>query len=170
MAKNINSKGIKKLIYTFCLISSICFAQESSFDKMIDSTLQKTVPFINASELAKNYTHYTILDTRELKEYETSHLKGATHVGYNKFKYHNLKKIIATEKPIVVYCTVGYRSEKIGEKLLKKGHTVYNLYGGILQWKNNNNTVINSANTITNKVHCFDITWGKWLVNGEKKH
>jgi len=135
---------------------------------MIDSTLQKTVPFINTSDLAKNYTDYTILDTRELKEYNTSHLKSARHIGYNTFKYRDLKKTLAPKKTIVVYCTIGYRSEKIGEKLLKKGYTVYNLYGGILQWKNDNNTVIDNSNTITNKVHCFDVTWSKWLINGEK--
>ena len=135
---------------------------------MIDSTLQKTVPFISSIDLKENYTDYIILDTRELEEYETSHLENATHIGYNTFKYRNLRKVISTIKPIVVYCTIGYRSEKIGEKLLKKGYTVYNLYGGILQWKNVNNTVLDNTNTITNKVHCFDSTWSKWLVNGDK--
>ena len=35
-------------------------------------------------------------------------------------------------KPIVVYCTTGFRSEEAYKKLKKIGYTnVYNLYGGL---------------------------------------
>jgi len=137
---------------------------------MIDSTLQKTVPFISAIELTSNYSNYTILDTRELNEYNTSHLDSAIHVGFTKFKIRETIKVISFEKPIVTYCTIGYRSEKIGEKLLKKGYTVYNLYGGIFEWKNNDNTVVNNSNIRTNKIHCFNENWSKWLLKGEKTY
>ena len=44
---------------------------------------------------------------------------------------------IARESTIVVYCSVGYRSEKIAEELDKLGFTnVSNLYGGIFEWIN----------------------------------
>tara|TARA_B100000768_G_C11171243_1_gene328804 strand:+ start:178 stop:360 length:183 start_codon:yes stop_codon:yes gene_type:complete len=43
---------------------------------------------------------------------------------------------------IIVYCTIGYRSEKISEELKLKGYKyVYNLYGGIIQWVNKGNKV-----------------------------
>lgn len=135
---------------------------------MIDSTLQKTIPFISISELKENYNNYTILDTRELNEYNISHLEDAIHVGYSQFRIRKKLKVIATEKPIVVYCSIGYRSEKIGEKILQKGYTVYNLYGGIFDWKNNDHKVIDSTNTVTNRVHCFNENWGKWLLKGDK--
>jgi len=135
---------------------------------MIDTTLQKTVPFISISELKENYNNYTILDTRELNEYNISHLENAIHVGYSQFRIRKTTKIIVTEKPIVVYCSIGYRSEKIGEKLLRKGYTVYNLYGGIFDWKNNDHKVIDSTNIVTNRVHCFNTDWSKWLLKGDK--
>jgi len=135
---------------------------------MIDSTLQKTVPFINISELKVNYNNYTILDTRELNEYNVSHLKNAIHVGYNNFKIKNTIKTTSRDKPIIVYCSIGYRSEKVGEKLLKKGYTVYNLYGGIFNWNNKGNTVVNNSGVTTNRVHCFNKDWSKWLIKGEK--
>ena len=54
--------------------------------------------------------------------------------------------IIRTRKktPTIVYCTIGARSETIGEKLKKNGFTnVYNLYGGIFEWKNADFKVLN---------------------------
>jgi hypothetical protein len=68
-----------------------------------------------------------------------------------------------------VYCSVGYRSERIGEKLLKLGYTdVVNLYGGIFEWKNQGLDVYNSSNYPTDSVHTYNKSWGKWLVKGIK--
>lgn len=135
---------------------------------MIGNTLQKTVPFISSTDLKNNYNKYTILDSRELKEFKVSHLENSIWVGYDDFNIHNTIKKIKVDKPIVVYCSIGYRSEKIGEKLLHKGYTVYNLYGGIFDWKNKKNTVVNDSETNTNKVHCYNKEWSKWLFIGDK--
>jgi len=159
---------MKVIIYILLFFSTICIGQESSFDKMIDNTLQKTVPFISSTDLKNNYNEYTILDSREFKEYKVSHLENSIWVGYNDFNIHNTSKKIKTNKPIVIYCSVGYRSEKIGEKLLKKGYVVYNLYGGIFDWKNNDYSIINSDTEVTEKVHCYNKEWSKWLTNGDK--
>lgn len=159
---------IKKLVYIILFCSAICHGQTTEFDAMIDSTLQKTVPFITSDNLLENYENYTILDSREINEYNISHLKKAIHVGYDNFNMNTTSKKLSLNTPIVVYCSVGYRSEKIAEKLIKKGYKVYNLYGGIFDWKNKKNTVINTSNIETNKVHCYNEEWSKWLVNGEK--
>lgn len=135
---------------------------------MIDDTLQKTVPFISSTDLKNNYNEYTILDSREWEEYKVSHLENSIWVGYDDFNIHNTIKKIKPNKPIVVYCSIGYRSEKIGEKLLKKGYTVYNMYGGIFDWKNNDNLIVDDSETSTNQVHCFNKEWSKWLENGVK--
>jgi len=137
---------------------------------MIDDTLQKTVPFINSIELKANYKEYTILDTRELNEHNTSHLENSIWIGYDDFNLYNTIKKITSNKPIVLYCSIGYRSEKIGEKLLKKGYTVYNLYGGIFEWKNNDNLIVDDSGISTNQVHCFNQEWSKWLLKGEKTY
>ncbi len=135
---------------------------------MIDNTLDKTVPFINAKELSENLQNFTILDIRELNEYNVSHLKNAIHVGYSNFDINKIETIINHKKTIVVYCSVGYRSEKIGEKLIEKGYSVYNLYGGIFNWVNENFAIIDKNALSTKKVHCFNEKWSEWLVKGEK--
>ena len=135
---------------------------------MIDSTLQKTVPFVTSNNLLRNYNDYIILDAREATEYNVSHLKNAIHIGYTHFNIRKTSKELPLDKPILVYCSIGYRSEKIAERLQRKGFEVYNLYGGIFEWKNNKNAIIDSSGVETNKVHCYNIQWGKWLINGEK--
>lgn len=158
----------QQLLYIALCLSFICFGQESAFDIMIHNTLQKTIPFISVDKLEKNYNNYTILDAREINEFQISHLKNAVHVGYNNFDSDTISKRISKDKPVVVYCSIGYRSEKIAEQLKLKGYIVYNLYGGIFQWKNKHNIVIDTSNIETNKVHCYNKKWSKWLINGEK--
>ncbi len=146
----------------------VCFGQKTSFDKLIDRTIQNTVPLISSFELASNYEHYLVLDTREFKEYKTSHLKNAVHVGYTNFDLEAILNIIDNNKPIVVYCTIGYRSEKIAEKLTQKGLAVHNLRGGIIKWKNDGLVVVNDEDLPTEFVHCYNKEWSKWLLKGTK--
>ena len=78
-------------------------------------------------------------------------------------------KGVDKETTIVVYCSVGYRSEKVGERLKKAGFKkVLNLYGGIFDWVNKGFPVYDNSGNQTKKVHAYDKSWGKWLTKGEK--
>lgn len=67
-----------------------------------------------------------------------------------------------------MYCSIGYRSEKIAKKLLENGYdNVSNLYGGIFEWANQGNKVYNDYGETT-KVHAFSRLWSVWLNKGEK--
>ena len=64
---------------------------------------------------------------------------------------------------------MGYRSERIGEKLQKMGFTnVKNLYGGIFDWKNQDFEVVGMDNLATDSVHTYNKSWSKWLYKGIK--
>ncbi|RLJ61559.1 rhodanese-related sulfurtransferase [Lacinutrix venerupis] len=158
----------------FTLILIALFSVELSAQKTIDDLLKQYndngVPYISVEELAMPKTNAIIFDTREPKEYEVSHLKNAVCVGYDNFDLASIeKKHPNKSEKIVVYCSLGIRSETIGEKLKKAGYTnVYNLYGGIFEWKNKDFTVIDSQNNETENVHTFSKTWSKWLKKGKK--
>lgn len=142
-----------------------------SFDDLKNNIISKTIPLISVEELKKveqTKTPLLILDAREKKEYNTSHIKEAKHVGYDNFKISELKGV-NKETTIVVYCSVGYRSEKIGEKLKKSGFKkVLNLQGGIFDWVNSGYSVYDSFGSKTKKIHAYSESWGKWLIKGEK--
>ncbi|WP_408034045.1 rhodanese-like domain-containing protein [Tenacibaculum sp. 1_MG-2023] len=138
----------------------------------------ESVPYISISELQKEMPFDSaqgngiiILDAREPKEFEVSHIKNAMCVGYDFFNLENTLKKLPKNKntKIVVYCSLGIRSEDIAEKLQKENYTnVFNLYGGIFEWKNKGNTIVNPQNNPTEKVHAFNKEWSKWLHKGEK--
>lgn len=129
----------------------------------------ESVPYVYVNEL-KSIDNFKILDTRKKEEYDVSHLKNAIWVGYKSFEQNLVtKKIPNKNTAIIVYCSIGVRSEDIGEKLQKAGYTnVKNLYGGIFEWKNQGNTVYNNNTTETDSVHTFNKHWGKLLKHGIK--
>jgi rhodanese-related sulfurtransferase len=145
------------------------FAQKS-IDKLLKEYNDNSVPYITVQELAMPKTDAIILDSRELNEYKTSHLKNAIHVGYDNFNIDSLqKKIPNKDSRIVVYCSVGIRSESIADSLKLAGYSqVENLFGGIFEWKNHNFPVYNIEEKETDSVHTFSKTWSKWLKKGVK--
>jgi len=157
------------LIVTLLLISSFGFAQKS-ISKLLKKHNTESVPYISVQELAMPNAETIILDSRELKEYEVSHIKNAIPVGYDHFNIKTVEEQVTDKsKTIVVYCSVGIRSENIGEKLKDAGYTnVYNLFGGIFEWKNNDFTVYDTNDEPTENVHTFSKEWSKWLTKGKK--
>lgn len=146
-----------------------CMSQKD-FDKKINSLLSHSVPLVHENELNENFENgeFVLLDTRSAEEYKISHLEGARFVDYDDFT-SDMVKDIDKNKPVVLYCSVGYRSEKIGEKLQELGYTkVYNLYGGIFDWKNRDNTVVNTNNAETDSIHTYNKNWSQWLKKGVK--
>ena len=156
------------LIILYIFLGLNVFAQKT-IPEVLKKFNKNSVPYIYTSEL-KLKKNILILDTREINEFEVSHLKNAKYVGYTTF---DSKKIMQNYKnqndTIVVYCSIGIRSEKIGEKLLKLGYkNVYNLYGGIFEWKNKGEQVIDFTQKPTENVHAFSKEWSKYLLKGNK--
>lgn len=162
-----------KLLLTYILIllfNITAFSQNTAIDKLLKKFNSNTIPYINTDTLTNITNRYTILDTREKNEFNTSHLKNAKYIGYNNFSINTLKQITQNKKDtIIVYCSIGVRSEDIGERIKKAGYiNVYNLYGGIFEWKNKGFLVIDSTKNRTENVHVFSKKWGKYLTNGVK--
>lgn len=158
----------------FMLFNSVFMSAQSpkdqkAFNKMVDGLISSTVPVISVEDLdQQGLESYSVLDAREWNEFQTSHLEGATWVGYNNLQNRVLASL-PKDKPVVVYCSVGYRSEKIGEKLEEMGFSnVVNLYGGIFDWVNNGKPIVNAQGESTEQVHAYNKKWGRWLNKGEK--
>jgi rhodanese-related sulfurtransferase len=161
----------KTVYLLFIFIGTVTYSQKT-LDEILNKYNKNEVPYISVTELCKLQTkgNVVILDSREKNEYNVSHLNSAIFVGYNFFSVENILKLYPNKNtPMVVYCTVGIRSEITSNKLIKTGYTnVYNLYGGIFEWKNKNFKVYNSEETETENVHTFNKEWSKWLLKGVK--
>lgn len=138
-----------------------------SFNTLLKMLLKHDVKEITVPEaVAKKNVLFA--DAREKKEFDVSHINNALFAGYDDFKLSRLNNI-PKDREIIVYCSIGKRSEKITEKLMEAGYTnVSNLYGGIFEWVNRGNSVVDLNNRNTNKVHAYGRFWGQWLEKGEK--
>ncbi len=125
------------------------------------------LPYIEVKELQDKHHQVILLDARSWEEYSVSHLKKAVWVGYESFRINRVKDL-PREATIVVYCSVGYRSDLLGETLKQAGFSnIYNLYGGIFAWVNQGLPVY-AQGIPTQKIHPYSPVWGFWLLRGEK--
>lgn len=153
-----------------CLLFSIAMMAQKPVDALLEQYNRHSVPYISVDELRMFQMNdtVTILDAREPEEFKISHIKSAINVGFNDFTLEE-KQLQKLDKniPVIVYCSVGIRSEKIAEKLKNAGFvSVKNLYGGIFEWKNKGYPVIDSKGKQTENVHAFSKHWSKYLTAG----
>ncbi len=160
-------RNIISLVFLLAVSSALA---QTAYDRKLDGLYKETVPLIRAQNLEdkRKSQKILLLDTRSPEEYGVSHIEGAKFIEYdrlNSSSFDGLDK----ETTIVVYCTVGYRSERVGEKLQKEGfQEVYNLYGGVLQWANEGRPVVNDKGVRTDSVHTYSRHWSHWLQKGIK--
>lgn len=165
-----------KFILTLVLLSTTMLTMTESLNAQVSNTaynlllkgmLKHSVPEINVEDAAA-LDNIILLDARSPKEYAVSHIKGAMFVDYEGFEMDALKNIDKNDT-IVIYCSVGYRSEKVAEKMWEAGYkNVHNLYGGIFEWVNQDFPVVDANAEKTVFVHAYSKLWGVWLQKGEK--
>lgn len=126
-----------------------------------------SVPAVSTTTLAgwlqKETVQLLLIDVRAEEEYAISHLPHA----------HRAKTVAEAERliqrinpvgqtPVVLYCSVGYRSARLGKALQAAGYDVANLEGSIFQWANEGRQMV-SENGPTQQVHPYSQVWG-WLL------
>jgi len=156
-------------IMLLSFLQSFVACGQQTYDQKLQSLYKNTVSLVQPLEVKEklNNEDVVILDTRSAKEYSVSHLPKAKFIDYDRFDISQVEDI-PKDKEIIVYCSVGYRSEKVGEKLKEAGfQNVSNIYGGIFQWKNEELDVVNQEGEITDSVHTYNKRWSKWLEEGK---
>ena len=114
------------------------------------------------AELLVQDADVVLLDARSEEEFATSHLQGATRAtsvraARKALKAHGGKPIV------VVYCSVGYRSSRLAQRLRAQGvEDVFNLEGSLFKWANEGRPVYRSSEQVQ-PVHPFDADWGALL-------
>ncbi len=106
-----------------------------------------------------------LIDVRSRREFEDSQLLGAQNA-------ETLSAALALlegqskSTPIVVYCSVGYRSGAIAEGLIQRGYLqTRNLEGSLFEWANNG-LPLHQGTRPASKVHPYNASWGR-LLNRE---
>ncbi len=118
------------------------------------------VRFISTAQLADwlsdtNRKAPVLLDVRTEDEFNVSHLPNAVR--------EVRPEAIASGRPVVAYCSIGWRSAESVRRLVQDGHTnVFNLEGSIFVWASEGRPLEGHGQSV-HKVHPYDSKWGKLL-------
>lgn len=131
------------------------------FDEMCATAIKGTVPFLLPEALSREIddgSDILIVDVREGKEFDVSHLPGAEtgFVYRGELKNKKLKEI-PKDAQIRLVGSIGIRSELVGEKLLEAGYrNAKNLYGGIFSWANQGYPMVDEDGNPTTFLHGYN--------------
>ena len=85
----------------------------------------------------------TILDVRSQNEWSSGHIEGSINISVNNLMSNKNK--IPVDKPIVVICRSGSRSNLAAMMLDKLGkHSIYNVPAGVSGWKRSSFPLVTS--------------------------
>ncbi len=123
------------------------------------------VPKMHWTELSRRQGEITVVDVREPEEYEVSHLAGCLHIPFKQVKADpGVLQQVPKDKPVVTYCTIGFRSGVVASKLIEAGYTdVYNLGGSLINWFNVGGTVVKEGEEV-HRIHPFNDEWGQYIT------
>ena len=144
-------------------------AQPKPLQQLLNTYNSETIHYVSVTQARMWHLQdkAIFIDARELDEFQTSHIPQAIPIGFSKFKKNTYQLPPEKNQLLIVYCTLGIRSETIAEKIKKLGYTkVYNLYGGIVGWKNKSYPILNQEKAPTEKVHTRSKYWSQWLKKG----
>lgn len=155
-----------------CLLAvQTCWSQSLSWQAVhrLIETKYPDVPTLTTGSLATQLDDSTgrrplLLDARAPEEYAVSHLRGARRVNPSAEAYPALDTV-SRDTPIVVYCSVGYRSAGVAKRLRQQGFSdVVNLAGSIFKWANEGRPVYRHGERAS-AVHPYDAAWGRLLAD-----
>ncbi len=150
-------------------VSSFFFGLFGVNWKSVDEKIEREFPSVETISTNELLGHYgesvsslpIIIDVREPEEFGISHLQSALNLETG----DSISKLLADNglskaAPIIVYCSVGYRSAAVAHQLQQMGFTqVRNLKHSIFEWANKGYPMINTTGE-TDKVHPFNRAWG----------
>jgi len=98
---------------------------------------------ISANSLNEDFI---IIDVRTSGEYVTGHIENAINIDYYGNDFADNIRELDKEKKYMVYCHSGGRSEGAFNQMNASGFSeVYNMLGGITQWKNQGYPVVTGS-------------------------
>jgi rhodanese-related sulfurtransferase len=146
---------------------------ESGFRLYLDRIYGNDFPdvdLVEPSQLARELERTgppILLDTRSAEEFAVSHIRGALLIDPAAFTDDDVAGLDRA-RPIVVYCSVGYRSGRIARTLKTLGFVnVRNLYGGIFLWYDQGRPVYR-GDRVVQQIHPYNTAWGLFVTRDGK--
>ena len=122
---------------TLLFLATLTFiaACSSSSNNVYGQVINKKVEKAEFAKLMKK-SGVQLIDVRTSREFSNGFIAGAKNIDYNGDSFEKQIKKLDKNKPVLVYCAAGGRSENAAELLKEWGFKeVYDLIGGYNSWK-----------------------------------
>ena len=122
---------------TLLFLATLTFiaACSSSSNNVYGQVINKKVEKAEFTKLMKK-SGVQLIDVRTSREFSNGFIAGAKNIDYNGDSFEKQIKKLDKNKPVLVYCAAGGRSENAAELLKEWGFKeVYDLIGGYNGWK-----------------------------------
>ena len=161
------------MVYLMILLAVFTTVASAGDANLRDETIRRvrrkypTVTQWSAAEAARRLARPPesaplLLDVRTREEFSVSHLPGASHVA-PEAPAETVLAGVPINRTILLYCSVGYRSSALAERLRRAGHpAVANLEGGIFQWASEGRPLMNETGSAF-LVHGYSTAWALLL-------
>ncbi len=159
---------LRKSLFVFALLGAMLFplsyGQPLSW-RLVEAQIRSQfpgVPQLSADSLAAMLARgekVVLLDARTEEEFAVSHLPGARRIEPSATTFDE----VPAGATLVVYCSVGYRSSALAERLMEAGGRVYNLDGSIFRWANEGRPLVRDGGVPARTVHPYNRVWGLLL-------
>ena len=94
----------------------------------------ETIPSMDVKELRERFNEVTLVDVRQLSEWNAGHIPGAIHLEAGRTAWDDLP--FPHDRPLAIQCASGNRSMSVSSVLRRRGyHNVIQVEGGINKWQ-----------------------------------
>jgi rhodanese-related sulfurtransferase len=116
------------------------------------AAVAETISPLKAYTLTQNNQrnpYFAIIDVRTAAEFTEEHIEGAINIDFRAETFSALLDILDKNKTYLIYCQAGSRSGKALNMMAELGfREVYNLAGGIDQWRVDGFAVVSQTNPV----------------------
>ena len=84
---------MKNIFLIICIGISVSGFAQKKLSKLLKQQNTESIPYISVETLQNESKDIILLDSREEKEFKTSHLKNAIYVGYDFFNLDSVQSI-----------------------------------------------------------------------------
>ena len=173
-------KNVKALMFVKVMTVLMLFVspgiEADDLEKLHGKITRKfpEVSHINANQLEQvlsgnNAENIILFDVREEGEFQVSHIRNAIRIDPESSAESFMSRYgeLIGNKDVVVYCSVGYRSSELAERILespegRQTRNVYNLQHGIFGWHNEHRPLYSNSGPV-DSVHPYSRRWESYL-------
>ncbi len=132
------------LFFLILIVTIISCESNSAQNQPISSTVSTAEYF----KLLKETKDLQLIDVRTPGEFSEEHLQNSVNINFNDPSFEQKIDQLDKTKPTFIYCLSGGRSGSAMDVFARHGFkTVYNMKGGILQWKGDDYPLAPSTET-----------------------